>query len=345
LQVLGQVTGPLANSVLKAAYVKMLPRSVAHVLFDLSQLIAHVLASLRALEGGGGSNSIDVDRLKLVFQTYLDDVQRRVVTCLHQHEPTEEDTRKLASSRCSLPIPFDDVDSIELKDKFLSILAREALGSWQPSYNKALFECCGETSRAHQKWQRSIDHYLTQSGVDVATKQRVLLDAKDLRIESTASGQNLLQVKVRDGLVAKHADKIPVARSKPQLFQRPRFSFAITPKQVLAFVLELFAAWRQAAEAEVVLRCLKPVEVNFNEMVQSIQDISAQCLAGKTRKQEVPFDFSFVHKLEEVLPTVAAFSSREEDGDHETDKLGAGEADRCEAICRQVREALQGILR
>merc|ERR1712008_127463 len=100
LQLLGQVTGPLANSVLNGAYIKMLPRSVAHVLFDLSQLIAHLLASLRALEGGGGSCSIDVDRLKLVFQTYRDDVQRRVVTCLRHHEPTEEDTRRLATSRC-----------------------------------------------------------------------------------------------------------------------------------------------------------------------------------------------------------------------------------------------------
>ncbi|CAK9057137.1 unnamed protein product [Durusdinium trenchii] len=38
LMLLGQVTGPLANSVLKTAYVKMLPRSVTRAMQELSQL-------------------------------------------------------------------------------------------------------------------------------------------------------------------------------------------------------------------------------------------------------------------------------------------------------------------
>lgn len=38
LMYLGQVTGPLANSVLKTAYLNMLPRSVARVMQELSQL-------------------------------------------------------------------------------------------------------------------------------------------------------------------------------------------------------------------------------------------------------------------------------------------------------------------
>eukprot|EP00434_Breviolum_minutum_P024480 symbB.v1.2.021621.t1/scaffold1876.1/size97432/2 len=51
LMLLGQVTGPLANSVLKTAYVNMLPRSVARVMQELSQLAWSFCSALSCLEG------------------------------------------------------------------------------------------------------------------------------------------------------------------------------------------------------------------------------------------------------------------------------------------------------
>ncbi|CAE8632108.1 unnamed protein product [Polarella glacialis] len=109
LQLLGQVTGNLAKNVLKTAYVKMLPRSVARVMFDLSQLIGSFVSSLKALEGG----AVTIDAL---------------------------------------------------------------------ISGKAVSRCCDEASRAHQKWQRSLDYYLTEGGVDAATKQKVLLDSRNLKL-------------------------------------------------------------------------------------------------------------------------------------------------------------------
>eukprot|EP00435_Cladocopium_sp_Y103_P022717 s877_g5.t1 len=51
LMLLGQVTGTLANSVLKTAYVNMLPRSVARVMQELSQLAWSFCSALSCLEG------------------------------------------------------------------------------------------------------------------------------------------------------------------------------------------------------------------------------------------------------------------------------------------------------
>jgi len=337
MQLLGQVTGPLANSVLKTAYVRMLPRSVARVMFDLSQLIAHFVESLRALEGGAAM--VDADRLRLVFQTYLEDVQRRVVACARQHEPSEAEVAQLAVAKCAGPVVFDDADSAELNEKYWTILAREATAGWQQAYGKAVAQCCEEASRAHQKWQRSIDHYLMQGGVDAATKQRVLLDSQKLRLAAEVSAPPLATAE-RDRLVLQHAQQVPVAKSK-QLFQRTRLSFTIEPAAVAAFLLDLRAAWALACEAEVARRCIQPVQANFDQMIQGIEDLNARHMAGAMRPGlRQSFDFSFAHRLAELLPRVASFDAQQEEAD---DAIGEGEADRCERFCEEVRATLRDI--
>jgi len=52
------------------------------------------------------------------------------------------------------------------------------------------------------------------------------------------------------------------------------------------------------------------------------------------------FDFAFAHRLEEVLPKVAAFKSQESYFD---DVVEPSEADRCETLCAEVRAALADI--
>ncbi|CAJ1461853.1 unnamed protein product [Effrenium voratum] len=54
LKLLGQVTGPLANSVLKTAYVKMMPHSVARVMGALSNLAWNFCSALTYMAGADG---------------------------------------------------------------------------------------------------------------------------------------------------------------------------------------------------------------------------------------------------------------------------------------------------
>eukprot|EP00439_Symbiodinium_sp_Y106_P055095 s1562_g7.t1 len=51
LHLMGQVTGPLATSVLKTAYVKMLPHSVERVMLELSLLVSSFCSALHNLDG------------------------------------------------------------------------------------------------------------------------------------------------------------------------------------------------------------------------------------------------------------------------------------------------------
>lgn len=340
LQLLGQVTGPLANSVLKTAYVKMLPRSVARVMLELSQLISHFVASLRALEGGAAI--IDAEQLRAVFQSYLEDVQRRVRARRESVGPSDGDARQLAAAKCDRPVLFEDPDSAELNEKYFILLAREAIGNWQPHYVRALAQCCEEASRAHQKWQRSIDFYLTKGGVDAATKQKVLLDSKNLRLGAGTEGQKPpLDDQERDRIVLQHAAEVPMTKSK-QLFQKTRKAYLITPEHVSSFLVDLCGSWTKACAAEVERRCIQPIQRNFEEMVQSIEELNSHRLAGIRPKAWLheSFDFDFARRLEEVLPRVASFNAQQGDG---SDVIEA-EAERCERFCEEVRAVLRQIL-
>jgi len=338
LQLVGQVTDGLANSVLKTAYVKMLPRSVARIMLDLSQLITNFMASLHALECG--AKAIDIERLKLVWRTYFQDVQMRVLTSFRKSLPSEADMREVAVSQSQQsPVVFDGADSAELNEKYFTTMAREAIASWQQAFDLAMEKCCREAAGAHQKWQRSIDHYLTQDGVDAATKQKVLRDSKNLTL-ITNTGAAPLGSAECDRLVVQHAEKVSMTTSK-QLFQRTRQTYHIKPENVVVFVTDLFAAWSKAAEVEINRRCIQPVEQNYNDMVSNIEELNSHRLAASLRSQaRESFDFAFAHRLEEVLPKVAAFKSQESYFD---DVVEPSEADRCETLCAEVRAALADI--
>eukprot|EP00931_Biecheleriopsis_adriatica_P054440 TRINITY_DN32033_c0_g1_i1.p1 TRINITY_DN32033_c0_g1~~TRINITY_DN32033_c0_g1_i1.p1 ORF type:complete len:976 (-),score=224.38 TRINITY_DN32033_c0_g1_i1:26-2908(-) len=337
LQLMGQVTGPLTKSVLQTAYVKMLPRSVARVMFDLSQLISTFVSSLGVLEGT--SNPIDAEELQRVFQTYFEDVQKRVTRCLHENAPAEETARQLAAAKCSAPVVLDDANSTELNENHFSFLAREVIQVWDPNFAMAVNACCGEAARAHQKWLRSLDHYLTKGGADAATKQKLLLDSKNLKLLSSTEGCVLLQNSERDMLVIEHAGKVEVTTSK-QLFQRTKRTYLIKPENTSGFVLQLLRSWLTALEAEITRRCIQPIKQNFDDLCHSIEELNSKILAGaERRKDSTNFDFTFAHKLAEVLPRVASFNACEDS----MDVMRADEADRCQTLCEEVQSVLQDI--
>lgn len=341
LHLLGQVTDHLANSVLKTAYVQMLPRSVARVMFDLSQLISSFVSSLRALEGT--SSTIDAEQIRLLFKTYSEDVQKRMNTCLSQNAPSEADLKQLAASKCSAPVVFDGRDSTELNEKYFSILAREAMSLWQPYFVRGITACCEEVMKAHQKWLRSLDVYLGKGGADAVTKQKLLLDSKNLQLlATTGEGFLPLQNSERDRLVQDHAGKVSVTVAK-QLFQWTRRTYHIKPENASAFLLDLLETCMSSYVAEIQRRCMLPVQQNFQELESSIEELNRHRLAGvQRRKDSRSFDFSFAHRLAEVLPRVANFNgSREEESSSEV--LAEAEAESCEKLCYEVRTVLQEI--
>lgn len=340
LQVLGQVTGQSATpciTVLKTAYLKMLPRTVARVMFDLSQHISTFVASLGALQGS--AKIINVEQLRDVFVAYEGDVQRRVTEQLKQHVPREESVRRMAASKCSQQVVLDDANSAELNENYFALLAREALGLWQPAFQASLTACCDEVTKAHQKWQRSTDHYLAQGGVDAATKQRVLLESKTLRLLPDAAGEGPLKTADRDRWVREHANQVEVTRHR-QLFRATRMTFFIKPDNVLNFLLDLYSAWIEATEREIFRRCIEPVHRNFDAMVQQVEDLNMQRLASSFKRAPSSFDLGFVQQLMEVLPKVAA---SQPEAASDSSVVDAEEAQRCEALCEEVRAVLRKI--
>mmetsp|Transcript_38132 Transcript_38132/g.89384 ORF Transcript_38132/g.89384 Transcript_38132/m.89384 type:complete len:1013 (-) Transcript_38132:23-3061(-) len=345
LQLLGQVTGPLAGSVLKTAYVKMLPIAVARVMSDLSHLVSNFVSALRALDQAGSSKPVQVELLRAVFQQYVEDVRLRIERSLARNVPTESDVKDLAAEKYVPSLVFDDAYSSETSEMYFMSLAREVNTQWQDHYLKAVEECCAEVNQAHQKWQRSVDFHLTKLGLDVVTRQRVLLETQNLQMVRTASGTPLLDGKVCDAIAAEHAKKVLTTNSK-QLFQRTRSSYVVTPEAVLGFLAELHKEWVQACAAEVQRRCLQPQFQNFEEVVQNIEELNTFLAVGvrvrspsgdcsSRSPQAKSFDLSFVHELADVLPQITAFESKDT-----VEAIEEQEADLCNDVCDKVREVL-----
>lgn len=338
LQLLGQVTGDLATSVLEMAYVKMLPRSAGRVMFDLAKLISDFVASLQCLEGG--ATIIDSEMCKQmsgIFEKYFTDAQTKVIGALHQQGPVETAVFQFASSKCNAEFTIDGADAAELNEKYFTLLAREALGTWQPIFQEAVVSCCNEAARLHEKWQRSIDKLLMTGGVDAVTKQKVLLNSQKLDLLTTTDGRTPLQDAERDRLVQDYSDKVPVAVTK-QLFSWTKKSFLITPDVVCSFLVELCDSWRQASEIQIFRRCLEPVQRNFNNMMHSIEEHNALQLK---RPQKGTFDFTFARRLSEILPKVASFNAQE--GETPDGQINDEQALLCEQLCDEVRSCLQEI--
>eukprot|EP00913_Durusdinium_trenchii_P002065 g1908.t1 len=102
LMLLGQVTGPLANSVLKTAYVKMLPRSVTRAMQELSQLTMSFCSALSSLEGSDShiearvsSHARSIPEDRDLFHAAMHNDVRTVKTVLQHGVPMPSTADKL----------------------------------------------------------------------------------------------------------------------------------------------------------------------------------------------------------------------------------------------------------
>lgn len=342
LQLLGHVTGPLANSVLKTAYVKMLPRSVARVMFDLVQLIDQFTTTMNGLEGGAGSAGIDVEKFEVVFQTYFGDVGKKAIAALVPYVPSTKDVQETASQRTrDGEKVWDGPDAATQNEYFFKNLASEMIQMWLGQFQEGMKKSVEEVEGAHSKWQRSIDHYLMQDKVNAETRRKVLLDSKNLHLDYTR-GVDLfspLRDADRDRLVAKHAAKVDCHTSK-KLFQKARRTYIVAPADVYGFLEELRKEWVKACDDEVQKRCLEPIKRNFDEMMQNIKNLNNHLNHFRRRSREQErFDFAFWHQLREVLPKVTSFAADNEDAT----AIEQDEADRCSVFCDEVRARLKDI--
>jgi len=331
---MGQVTGPLATSVLKTAYVKMLPHSVERVMLELSLLVSSFCSALHNLDGT--SATINVETLNDVFQAFFQDVQQRVKQCFQENAPGIAETTRLANQKCpNGDVIFDGPDSTELHQKYFELLAREALQTFHPFYGEALKKCMEQVVIAHNKYLRSLDYYLAKDGVDPFAKQKLLLDAKNVAFVQDSASTSPLPNTDRDRIVKESVKKGHV-EVRRQLFQRSQKTYKVTTDSLLEFVKALLEPWLAAAEGEVERRCLKPLQKAQDELRQAMEEHNRQREKGaRRRKESSKIDFSFAPKLAEVLKNISTFRSM--------DAAAAEEAERCEQVCQEIRSTLQEI--
>lgn len=337
LMLLGQVTGTLANSVLKTAYVNMLPRSVARVMQELSQLAWSFCSALNCLEGT--SSEIQVKTLSEVFTTYQEDVRQRILKKFREFAPSPQHAEELVARKCPADgMTFDGPDATDLNQKFFEIMAREALAEYQPSYDRAKMKCHEEVKEAHNKFLRTVDYYLTKDGLDPFTKQKLLMDAKNLNLNPVlgALGSPLVDSK-RDEFVAEEVKKVePIVQRR--LFHRSHRSYHITLEFAGAFETKLLELWRQAAEELLVKLCLEPIHQSFKKMRQEMEDFNKR---PRRRKDNGRCNVSFGPKLAEVLKEICTFNAPMDT--RSNDAVSINEAERCERVCQEVRATLQKI--
>ncbi|CAL1145042.1 unnamed protein product, partial [Cladocopium goreaui] len=108
-------------------------------------------------------------------------------------------------------------------------------------------------------------------GLDPFTKQKLLLDAKNLNLKPVlgALGSPLVDSK-RDEFVAEEVKKVePIVQRR--LFHRSHRSYHITLEFATSFETQLLELWREAAEELLVKLCLEPIHQNFKKMRQEME--------------------------------------------------------------------------
>ena len=337
LMLLGQVTGPLANSVLKTAYVNMLPRSVARVMQELSQLAWSFCSALSCLEGT--SSEIQVQTLSEVFTTYQEDVRQRILKRFREFAPKVEQAKELAERKCPPGgMTFDGPDATDLNQKFFEIMAREALAEYQPSYERSKVRCNEEVKEAHNKFLRTVDYYLTKDGLDPFTKQKLLMDAKNLNMNSVlgAVGSPVPDSK-RDEFVAEQVKQVEPTVHR-RLFHRTHRSYNVALDFATSFETELLELWHLAAEELLVKLCMEPIHQSFRKLRQEMEDFNKR--PRRRSKDNGKCNVSFGPKLAEVLKEISTFNVL---GIRSNDALSVNEVERCEKVCQQVQATLQKI--
>jgi len=333
LQSIGQVSGSLARSCLKDAYLNMMPRSAMGCMHSVKQVLEDFMREMQLYESGAAESTVDTAYLSSIFTTFEQDVRRRMQ--IAKQLPTRNEAVTFAQSKQTDEMRLEDVGgSPDRVEEYFSRIASEMVAGWEASYVKAMEFAYDEVSKAETKWQRTVDHYLRKQNVDVVLRRKVLNEAVEVNLIKSKSCQ-IPQTRAKD-LTFQHAAQVPYTKTK-RFLQPTKKEYTLLPEQLERFCAEYWRLWVETAEANAEENLVAPIRDNFQSMCSTIDETKRRRERGALMQEE-KFDFTFAHILAEVLPLVADFDIS--DPNHVDDE----EVKLLEAVCTRVNDAAQRIM-